>query len=107
MTRWLLLGGLAVAIWLGLEIMVSRLSSRLRGEAPLPGLGILGRLLFGGGRDRSAPAGKPAVRLVRCAVCGQHVPENRARRAAQSGGAAPASWSCWPECDADARASAP
>ena len=104
MTRWLVLGGLAVAIWLSLEVFAARLRSRLRGEPPLPALGILGRLLFGGGRQAStAPRAKTAGRLVRCATCGQHVPEQRALRAAA---AEPAAWFCSPECQRNAGATA-
>lgn len=104
MTRWLLLGGLAVGIWLSLEVLASRLRSRLRGEPALPALGILGRLLFGAGRQASAaPRAKSAGRLVRCATCGQHLPEQRALRAAAT---EPAVWFCSPECQRSAGASA-
>ena len=107
MSRWLLLGGLAVAIWLSLEVVVARLRSRLRGEPALPAFRIRGRLLFGGGRQASgtAPRAKTAGRLVRCSVCGQHVPEDRARRAA-GGGSAAAPWYCSPDCQRSAGAAA-
>lgn len=104
MSRWLVLGGLAVAIWLSLEVLGSRLRSRLRGEPGLPALKILGRLLFGAGRQGSAaPRAKTAGRLVRCAACGQHVPEPRALRSASTEAG---SWFCSPECQRSAGATA-
>lgn len=106
MSRWLLLGGLAVAIWLSIEVLVSRLRSRLRGEPALPALRILGRLLFGGGKRAAAAPGTPAaIHLVRCAACGQHVPENRSYRGAPAG-SEPPTWFCSPDCQRSAGAAA-
>lgn len=106
MSRWLLLGALAVAIWLSLEVLVSRVRSRLRGEPGLPVFRILGRLLFGSGsRTAGARPARTEVRLVRCSVCGQHVPEDRARRAV-GGGSAPEPWYCSSDCQRSAGATA-
>lgn len=107
MSRWLLLGGLAVAIWLSIEVLASRLRSRLRGEPALPALRILGRLLFGGRKRAAAaaPGTLTAIHLVRCAACGQHVPENRSYRGTLAG-SEPPTWFCSPDCQRSAGAAA-
>lgn len=84
MSRWILLAVLALALWGILELVVRGVRRWLH-VAFSVSVGNAARV------RRSDPP--EAIALVRCANCGQHVPQDSARRAPRS-----MSWVCSDEC---------